>query len=302
MSNEELVEMIKKQKDTSRNIEQLWQQNRGFIAKLARQYCLSAEMDDLMQEGFIGLFEAVDNYDPKRGMNFISYSAFYIRRRMNECVRKNGSIIYPVHLFEKYRVYKRTISEYQKLLDCEPSDQELSSILGVSIDKVQEMKKISETQEMKRLDSPTKEYERKTVLEFVPCEEMDLDRKIDLENMSIKLHECIKKIGERKRSVIEKIFFENKDGNDIANEMGISYCRINELKREALKEFRKNKSEYQGLRSYYDIYLRTGCKYRNIGVNEFKTTWTSQPEKEVIRKLDLEEENRIIQELAFETC
>lgn len=75
MTNEQLVIRVKAGEDTAGNMLKLWQQNKGFIAKMAKKYQGYAEMDDLMQEGYIALCEAVRQYDPEQGV-----TSFTMRR------------------------------------------------------------------------------------------------------------------------------------------------------------------------------------------------------------------------------
>ena len=76
MDNEQLVPRIQAGDNEAENMLQLWKQNKGFIAMIARRYSAGAEMEDLEQEGYIALCEAVQHYDPTRGLSFISYAAF----------------------------------------------------------------------------------------------------------------------------------------------------------------------------------------------------------------------------------
>ena len=82
MTNEQLVIRVKAGEDTAGNMLKLWQQNKGFIAKMAKKYQGYAEMDDMMQEGYIALCEAVRQYDPEQGVTFLHYAAFWIRQAM----------------------------------------------------------------------------------------------------------------------------------------------------------------------------------------------------------------------------
>lgn len=75
-SNEQLVIRIKAGIDVSDNMLQLWEQNRGFIATIAKKFCGYAEMDDLLQQGYLGLCQAVDAYDPDVGAPFVDYAAY----------------------------------------------------------------------------------------------------------------------------------------------------------------------------------------------------------------------------------
>ena len=93
MDNEQLVARIQAGEDEAENMMRLWQQNRGFIAKIARQYAGRAEMEDLEQEGYIGLCEAVRHYDPDKGVPFINYAAFWIRQAMRRYADVCGAAV-----------------------------------------------------------------------------------------------------------------------------------------------------------------------------------------------------------------
>lgn len=72
-TNEELVKKIKAGEDVAGNMAKLWQQNKNFVYSIARKYGES-EIDDLMQEGYLGMYRAVGNYDLSAGTSF-AYSA-----------------------------------------------------------------------------------------------------------------------------------------------------------------------------------------------------------------------------------
>ena len=71
LKNEELVKLIQNGTDVTENMQQLWQQNQGFIFKIAIQYQSLSELDDLIQESYFGLCKAVDHYNPDMDASFI---------------------------------------------------------------------------------------------------------------------------------------------------------------------------------------------------------------------------------------
>ena len=77
MTNEQLVARIQAGENTAENMLQLWQQTKAFVAKLAKKYKGYAEFDDLMQEGYLGLNEAVNHYDVSQHIPFINYAAYF---------------------------------------------------------------------------------------------------------------------------------------------------------------------------------------------------------------------------------
>ena len=76
MTNEELVIRIQNHIDEADNMLQLWQQNTGLIATIAKKYSGYEDFDDLMQEGYIGLCNAVTAYNLEEGARFSTYAAF----------------------------------------------------------------------------------------------------------------------------------------------------------------------------------------------------------------------------------
>ena len=67
MTNEQLARRIRAGENEAENMKTLWIQCKAFVAKMARKYSGYAEMDDLMQEGFLGLCDAVEHYEPEEG-------------------------------------------------------------------------------------------------------------------------------------------------------------------------------------------------------------------------------------------
>ena len=76
LSNEQLVLRIQAGDNSAENMLQLWQQNKGYIVNVARKFSKYAEMEDLEQEGYIALCNAVQGYKIDQGMSFISYATF----------------------------------------------------------------------------------------------------------------------------------------------------------------------------------------------------------------------------------
>lgn len=78
MTNEELAVRIKAGLDVTENMLDLWQQNKRFIYKIAKKYSGHAELEDLEQEGYLALYDAVDGFDPSKGVRFLTYASYWI--------------------------------------------------------------------------------------------------------------------------------------------------------------------------------------------------------------------------------
>ena len=99
MSNEELVKLIQQGINTADNLQLLYDQNKGLIHSMANGLQAYVEIEDLMQEGFIGLYEAVKRYESDKEVKFMSYAPHWIRNAMMCCIeRQSGTVTAPRHL------------------------------------------------------------------------------------------------------------------------------------------------------------------------------------------------------------
>ena len=148
MENEQLVARIMAGENEAENMLQLWKQNKGFIAMMARRYSSEAEMEDLEQEGYIALCEAVQHYDPGRGMSFISYAAFWIKRRMRICADNSRTVRLSFNAGDEVRQYQKIMREYRQEYGCDPSDWELCGFLYVSREKIDQIRKAAQMEQI----------------------------------------------------------------------------------------------------------------------------------------------------------
>ena len=77
MSNEQLVLRIKAGENVADNMLQLWQQNKKFVASIAKKYAAYEEIEDLIQQGYFGMCNAVNGYDPESG-GFVPVLCFFL--------------------------------------------------------------------------------------------------------------------------------------------------------------------------------------------------------------------------------
>ncbi len=134
MSNEEIVEQIQNKIDVTANQERLWKNCRTYVKQLIRKMCgFSNDMEDLEQQGFIGLVTAAMKYDSKEGVKFLTYATYYIKSsiiRYNEnfcsCVRV------PVYLKNRIRMYESIRVRYKNEKGRFPTKEEYLEELHIS--------------------------------------------------------------------------------------------------------------------------------------------------------------------------
>ena len=160
MTNEQLVDQIKAGKDVSKNMTQLYNQNKKFIRLIARRYNGVGELEDMEQEGFLALYDAIDHYEADQGVKFLSYAEYWIRQRMQRYLQVNGSCLrLPVNRQEAISRYKRFCSSFRLEHGREPSEAEISCELRLSVDQVRKVQQDDYMNHVRRLDAPVQDEE-----------------------------------------------------------------------------------------------------------------------------------------------
>ena len=172
MENEELVARIKAGIDTADNMLALWEQNRGMIGKLARRYSAYADIEDLQQEGYLALYDAIDGFKPDKGVRFLSYATTIIERKMRRYIYDNGSSVrIPEHEQAKMYEYKKMVNAFQTYLGRKPTRQEIAYNMGLSDKGVRELEKTVRMGQIASLDTPlTDENGADTLIDIIPDE------------------------------------------------------------------------------------------------------------------------------------
>lgn len=111
----------------------------------AKKYLYSGEpLDDLAQEGNVGLLKAVDRYDWRRGFRFSTYATWWIRQQIGRYVaEKSRTIRVPVHVYEKLQRVERETRAYERSFGCEPTIDELASRVEVSTKKLEALMRLA---------------------------------------------------------------------------------------------------------------------------------------------------------------
>lgn len=154
MSNEELVKAIQEKNiDTSEGMEQLYKQNMGIIHRIASKCETYGEMDDLLQEAYFGLYEAVMRYDESKGVKFVTYAFKWIYQAIGRYTENNGNTIrIPVYRQELLMKYRRLLERFEKEYNREPDNIEISVGLQILPKQVEKLKRDYACMASKSLD------------------------------------------------------------------------------------------------------------------------------------------------------
>ncbi len=285
MDNEQLVARIRAGEDVAKNMLELYNQNRGFIVKVAKRYQGFAEMEDLLQEGYIGLSEAVRHYDADKNSSFIHYAAFWIRQSMSRYVDNCGSVVrIPVQARGEIREYNRVVREYRKYYGEWPSDCALCRLLGVTREKLQEIRESVQIGQIRSLSEVLGGDGEEFTLEDTIASDEDLEgdavREADTAAMKHELWVAVDRLPGNLPEVIKKRFLDGRTLKEISQEWGVTYSKVHDIQNKALRTLRQPGISRK-YRRYYEEYISAECCY-HVGVESFQRTWTSEVEREVL--------------------
>lgn len=285
MDNEQLVARIQGGDNEAENMLQLWRQNKGFIATIARRYSSGAEMEDLEQEGYIALCEAVQHYDPGRGMSFISYAAFWIKRRMRICADNSRTVRLSFNAGDEVRQYQKIMREYRQEYGCDPSAWELCGFLYVSREKLDQIRKAAQMGQIRSLSEPIPGMDEDISLEDTVAsgEDMEEDtiREIDKERMKRELWLAVDQLPGDQPAVLRMVYGDGMTRIKAGEVLGYGNGKVGIEERRALNALRKP-HRCKKFRAYFEEYL-SAAPIHHVGVSSFQTTWTSEVEREALR-------------------
>lgn len=286
MSNEELVEQIQKGINVSANMEQLYLQNKGVIYKIARRYSNYVNIEDLMQEGYIGLHEAVSKYSSDREVKFITYASFWLQRAMEKCLEHQGGVVRaPRDLRQMITKYKKVVDAIEKQTGREPSDKEVCLSLGISQTSLDNVRwYISCFSNLESLEGTITDTDGLPLGDAIPSNH-DVENEVickmvdeDLDNLWKVVYNNTSK---EENEVINLRYRNNMTLQAIGDKLGVTRERVRQIETKSLRKLRVPRIR-RLLEDDFD--LVESMAYRG-SVSIFKNTWTSSTEKAAMHLL-----------------
>lgn len=280
MTNEQLAIRIQTGENIAENMLQLWEQTQAFIQQQARRYQSRAEKEDLEQEGFIGLCQAVDNYDPSQNVQFLTYAAFWIKQAMVRYIQNNGSTIrIPSGRLESVRKYQDAVEDFRKKYGYEPSEEEMSCFYGLSVKNIKKLAEAAQMGQIGSLDCYLTDDSDTTVGDTVP-DPVNLEGNI-LDNMQQKqlretLWPLVDDLPGDCPQVIRARYCEGLSMEATGAKLGMDPGQARKMERKALNRLRTTGS--RKLMPFLDEYISAHAFHGN-GVETFNQTWTSSTER-----------------------
>jgi len=282
MTNEELVVRIKAGIDVAENMLALWQQCRRFIHILARHYQGNAEIEDLEQEGYLALYDAIDGFDVEMGFKFLTYAEHRIRQRMMRYIQNNGTVRIPVHEREKLREYKKLVNSYRIHLGRKPSRHEIADNMNISHKMVLELEKAANMGKLRSMDMLlTVDEDSVTVGDMVADDidiESDVLEDVQQEQLKAVLWPLVDALPDNQGQVLRQRFQENKTLKETGESIGVTVERVRQIEARAMRGLRCSRNA-KLLKSFLDDERAYNMGLSGNGLESFNRTWTSSTER-----------------------
>ncbi len=256
LTAEEEVELAKRIKQGDQlALEKLTKANLRFVVSVAKQYQnQSLSLNDLINEGNLGLVKAAQKFDETRGFKFISYAVWWIRQSIIQALAEQSRLVrLPLNKITSLTKINKAFAELEQKYEREPSEEEMASLLEIDTKEVANT--LSAAPRHVSVDAPFVDGESNSLIDVLQDKNVDdTDRGLNYNHsLRTETERTLATLTERQRTVL-KLFYgigveHPMSLGDIGEALGLTRERVRQIKDKAINKLRSS-SRCELLKSY----------------------------------------------------
>ncbi len=238
-TEEEVILAQQIHKGDTRAMEKLVCANLRFVVSVAKQYSNQGlSLNDLIDEGNIGLIRAAEKFDETRGFKFISYAVWWIRQSILQAISENSRIVrMPLNQVGFQSKLNKAKVDFEQTYQREPSPEELAEIVEADVEKV--ALAMGSTGKKISVDTPYQNDETTSMADNMTYEnDRPTDDRMEQESLAADLNVALKCLAPKEQKVLTMLFGigqPERTAEEVAQTMGLSRERVRQIKEQAIR-------------------------------------------------------------------
>ncbi len=237
---EEEIRLAKLVREGDREaLNQLINANLKFVVSVANKYRVTGiPLEDLINEGNIGLVKAAHRFDETRGFKFISYAVWWIRQSILQFIADQGRVVrLPANVANAVTKMKRRTEELEHSLERMPTMEELAEVMEITKQEAEQLVQFN-TRSLST-DQPLGNDQKTSLRDLLKADDSRPEAQIMKESLTEEIKRVLKTIPKREAKIIEYYFGIEMDRpltlEEIGEELELTRERVRQLKERAIK-------------------------------------------------------------------